>query len=161
VVYFAGASCRVGRDAARTSTAGCGHRERKAALFGTISKRSLSGAEFPPARNVALATDLKPVPVVSRNTGQPRQVLPGDPILSPATITRHSNAAAEIAVGMFARLKYSFATEPLQRSACGNEFSPRLHWQPRALLNSALHLCRAVATALFVACVRRPEQRIL
>ncbi|NQV26948.1 MAG: hypothetical protein HQ518_21570 [Rhodopirellula sp.] len=49
-------------------------------------KPSLSGAEFPPARNEASARDLKPVPVVSSKTGHPHQVLPSDPILSPATI---------------------------------------------------------------------------
>jgi hypothetical protein len=69
---------------------------------------------------------------VSRNTGHPRQVLPGDPILSPATITRHVVGEAAIAVGMFRRLTSWFASEPLLRIVSVNEISPRPHWQPRA-----------------------------
>jgi hypothetical protein len=91
LVYFAGASCRSGRDAPRTSTAGTERRQSNAAKFTTSDKHSLSGAEFPPARNVASARDLKPVPVVSSKTDNPHQILPSNPILPPETIARHAH----------------------------------------------------------------------
>ena len=69
VVDFAGASCRSGRVAPRTSTAGNPKRQHNAPDFTTTHKHSLSGADFPPTRNVASASDLKPVPVMSDNTG--------------------------------------------------------------------------------------------
>lgn len=88
MVNFAGASCRSGRDAPRTSTAGHDSREHNAAEFRTTHKHSLSGAEFPPTRNIAPAPDLKPVPVVSSETDNPNQILPSNPVLSPATVAR-------------------------------------------------------------------------
>ncbi|MGZ0173662.1 MAG: hypothetical protein ACKVHE_29435 [Planctomycetales bacterium] len=90
MVYFAGASCRSGRDAPRTSTAGINWREHNVADSATSHKHSLSGAEFPPTRNVAPARDLKPVPVVSSKTDNPPQILPSNPILPPTPIARHA-----------------------------------------------------------------------
>lgn len=88
VVYFAGASCRSGRDAPRTSTAESKRRQHNTSDFTTTHKHSLSGADFPPTRNVASASDLKPVPVVSSETNNPHQILPSNPILSPTTVAR-------------------------------------------------------------------------
>ena len=88
LVNFAGASCRSGRDARRTSTASIQRRQQNASDFTTTHKHSLSGAEFPPTRNVAPAPDLKPVPVVSSETDNPHQILPSNPILSRTTIAR-------------------------------------------------------------------------
>ena len=89
VVYFAGASCRSGRDAPRTSTAGNERREHIAAEFTTSVKRSLFGAEFPQARNVAPVRDLKSAPVVSSETDNPHQILRDNPVLSPTPVAQH------------------------------------------------------------------------
>ena len=89
MVYFAGASCRAGRDAPRTSTVGNERQEHNAADFTTSRKHSLSGAEFPQTRNIASTRDLKPVPVVSSDTDNPCQILRCDPVLAPTTIARY------------------------------------------------------------------------
>lgn len=102
LVNFAGASCRSGRDAPRTSTASIKQRQQNASDFTTTHKHSLSGAEFPPARNVASARDLKSVSIVSSETDNPHQILPSSPVLPtatfalPAIVKRFAPAGARV-----------------------------------------------------------------
>jgi len=126
VVYFAGASCRSGTDAPRTSATSTKRRQHNAADFTTSDKHSLSGAEFPPARNVASARDLKPVPIMSSKTDNPPQILPSNPVLSPTPIAPCVRDKFVRGIGTNIRHRHSRARRnPMQRHSA-SDFEPRM-----------------------------------
>ena len=144
-MYFAGASCRSGRNAPRISTAGNQPEQHNAANFTTTHKHSLSGAEFPSTRNVATAPDLKPVPVVSSKTDNPPPILPSNLVLPPATFVLPASMD-----------RFTTARRQSMLPSTRNHIAG-----VQALYTELTNSESAVARHRFLAVVQRPRYRVL